>query len=148
MASQNDDEGWTVAHVGADGFQTEISTDGHLLVADEATQEGQKTAGPDPYGYLAAALGACTCITLRMYANRKGWPLQGATARIRHSKIHARDCSECETREGRVDLLECEISLAGPLDDEQRKRLLEIADKCPVHRTLTGEISIRTRLVD
>ncbi len=126
-------------------FTTEIQAGPHALRADEPPGVGGDDTGPTPYGLLLAALGACTSMTLRMYADRKGWPLERATVGLRHEKIHARDCEDCETREGRVDRIEREIALEGPLDAAQRARLLEIADRCPVHRTLHGEVSVRTR---
>jgi putative redox protein len=86
-------------------------------------------------------------MTLALYARRKGWPLDGVTVRLRHSRIHAQDCADCETKEGKLDQIERELTLAGRLDETQRARLVDIADKCPVHRTLTSEIKIRTRLV-
>ena len=137
---------WVLARTGARGLRTEVSAEGHALIADEPEAVGGTAAGPNPYGYLCAALASCTSMTLRMYADRKGWPLADVTTRVRHRKIHAEDCAECESREGRVDLLEREIELAGELDDGQRQRLLEIADLCPVHRTLSGEIAVRTEL--
>lgn len=146
MTQSSADDDWTYAHIGAQGLRTDIATHGHELIADEPQDVGGTDAGPDPYGYLTAALGACTSMTLRLYADRKQWPLQDVVTRVRHSKIHAKDCAECESKEGRVDLLEREIELSGPLDEAQTKRLLEIADMCPVHRTLTGEITVRTRL--
>ncbi len=145
MATKSEHD-WVLAHIGAAGLRTELSAEGHSLIADEPESVGGTAAGPNPYGYLCAALASCTSMTLRMYADRKGWPLEDVNTRVRHSKIHAEDCADCESREGRVDLLEREIEMAGPLDDAQRKRLLEIADLCPVHRTLTGEIAVRTRL--
>jgi putative redox protein len=108
---------------------------------------GGADAGPSPYDYLLVALGTCTSMTLSMYARQKQWPLEGVTVRLSHSRIHAADCAECETKEGKLDRIEREISLTGGLSAEQRARLLEIADRCPVHRTLTSEISIRSRLV-
>lgn len=120
----------------------------HHLIVDEPVAAGGTDSGPNPYDLLLGALGACTSITIALYARRKQWPLEGVTVRLRHSKIHAEDCAECETRAGKIDRIERELELAGPLDDEQRARLLEIANKCPVHRTLTSEVDIRTRLVD
>jgi putative redox protein len=116
------------------------------LQSDEPKAFGGGEEGPTPYDLLCAALGACTSMTLRMYARTKGWPLQRVIVTVRHEKIHARDCADCETKEGKLDRVEREISLEGPLDDAQRKRLLEIADRCPVHRTLSSEVHLSTRL--
>jgi len=135
-----------VAHTGAQGYRTEILANGHALVADEPLAAGGTNTGPGPYELLGAALGACTSMTLRMYADRKKWPVEGITTRIAHHKIHAEDCENCETKEGKLDRFEREIELAGPLDDAQRQRLVEIADKCPVHRTLHSEIIVDTKL--
>ena len=132
---------------GATGFAQEIEADRHRLVADEPVEAGGTDAGPSPYELLLAALGACTSMTVSMYARRKQWPLEAVTVRLRHARIHAQDCAECETKEGMLDRIEREIDLTGPLDAEQRGRLLEIANRCPVHRTLVSEIDIRTRLV-
>jgi putative redox protein len=118
----------------------------HVLRADEPVANGGSDTGPNPYDYLLAALGSCTAMTLRMYARLKKWPLQKVTVRLKHDKIHATDCAECETKEGKIDRVERLIELDGPLSDEQRQRLLEIANRCPVHRTLTSEIHIPTRL--
>jgi putative redox protein len=137
-----------VARTGKRGFQTEIIAGGHRLMADEPLSLGGSDTGPNPYDYLAASLGACTSMTLRMYADRKGWPLDAATVRLRHRKVHAEDCEECETRTGTVDLIEREIEIEGDLEQLQRQRLLEIADRCPVHRTLHSKIEVITRLKD
>jgi putative redox protein len=115
-------------------------------VADEPVADGGNNEGPSPYDYLMAALGACTGMTLQMYARRKGWPLEDAVVRLSHHKIHAEDCRDCENRERRIDMFERELELNGNLDQAQRQRLLEIAGQCPVHRTLTGEVRIDTRL--
>jgi len=137
-----------VARTAADeGFLTDINAAGHALLADEPVAAGGSDRGPSPYDLLVGALGACTSMTLQLYAKRKGWPLEAATVRLTHSKIHADDCADCETKAGHIDTIERAIELAGPLDDDQRAKLLEIADKCPVHRTLHGEIKVRTRLV-
>ena len=129
------------------GLAADILAEGHRLRADEPTSVGGTETGPSPYGYLLGALGACTVMTLRLYADRKGWPLTGATTRLTHDRIHAKDCDDCESTDGRVDVIERELSLSGPLSDEQRARLVEIADRCPVHKTLTSEIKVRTRTV-
>ena len=118
----------------------------HVLRADEPVANGGNDTGPSPYDYLLAALGSCTAMTLRMYARMKKLPLQKVTVRLKHEKIHAADCAECETKEGKIDRIERLIELEGPLSDEQRQRLLEIANRCPVHRTLNSEIFIPTRL--
>jgi uncharacterized OsmC-like protein len=125
-------------------LQQEILVGAHRLVADEPVAVGGHDGGPNPYDYLLAALGACTAMTLRLYAERKALPLDRVTVRLRHSKIHAADCETCETKSGKIDRIERGILLEGALDDEQRIRLMEIADKCPVHRTLTSEVDIRT----
>ena len=124
----------------------EILVGRHRLAADEPREAGGSDLGPNPYDLLLAALGACTSMTLRLYADHKEWPLERTTVRLSHEKIHATDCADCETREGKIDQIEREIELAGPLDAQQRQRLLEIAEKCPVHRTLHSEIKIRSRL--
>ena len=107
---------------------------------------GGSNTGPTPYQLLSAALGACTTMTMRLYADRKKWPLERASVAVRHDKIHAADCADCETREGKVDSFERVITLTGALDEEQRQRLLDIADKCPVHRTFHSEVEVKTRL--
>jgi putative redox protein len=136
-----------VVHGGATGFAQDIRVGAHRLQADEPTGADGTDTGPSPYDFLLAALGSCTSMTLRMYADRKQWPLQGVTVHLHHEKIHAEDCAECETRVGRIDHIERRIELAGPLEDSQRQRLLEIARMCPVHRTLKAEIQITTTLV-
>ena len=136
----------TVRGSGA-GFAQQILAGRHRMAADEPAAAGGTDTGPSPYEFLLAALGACTSITLGMYARRKAWPLEEVTVHLRHSKIHAADCADCETKDVILDRIERDIHLAGPLTSEQRSRLLEIADKCPVHRTLTSEIEIKTRAV-
>jgi uncharacterized OsmC-like protein len=131
----------------ASGFAQDVVVERHRLAADEPEEAGGTDTGPTPYDYLLVALGSCTSMTVALYARRKQWPLDGVEVRLRHSKIHATDCAECETKEGRLDRIESEIALIGALTPEQRARLLEIAQKCPVHRTLTSEINIRSRLV-
>ena len=129
-------------------LQQTISIGPHRLLADEPVAAGGEDSGPGPYDFLLAALGACKSMTMRLYADRKSLPLERATVTLHHSKIHAQDCAECETKEGMLDEIDVTIGLEGALDAEQRKRILEIADKCPVHRTLTSEIRILTRAAD
>ncbi|QOZ46763.1 osmotically inducible protein C [Bradyrhizobium sp. CCBAU 53340] len=129
-------------------FDQTITVGPHRLVADEPVAAGGEDAGPGPYDFLLAGLGACTSMTMRLYADRKSLPLDRVTVTLKHSKIHATDCAECETREGMLDQIDRDIAMDGALDAEQRKKLMEIADKCPVHRTLTSEIRIVTKAVD
>jgi uncharacterized OsmC-like protein len=125
-------------------FQQDILAGVHRLIADEPVQVGGLDSGPGPYDLLLAALGACTSMTIRLYADRKGLPLTRVEVKLRHSRVYATDCAECETKEGMLDRIERAITLDGDLDAGQRAKLMEIADKCPVHRTLTSEINIRT----
>ena len=127
-------------------LQQEVAAGRHRLLADEPAAVGGNDSGPTPYDLLLAALGTCTSMTVRLYAERKALPLERVSVRLTHSRVHAEDCENCETREGKVDRIERVIAFEGALDDAQRKKLLEIADKCPVHRTLTSEINIRTTL--
>jgi putative redox protein len=129
-------------------FQQTVTTGPHEMVADEPVTVGGQDSGPGPYDFVLAGLGACTSMTMRMYADRKSLPVERITVTLKHSKIHAADCAECETREGMLDQIDRVISIEGNLDDDQRKRLMEIADKCPVHRTLTSEIRIVTKAAD
>jgi uncharacterized OsmC-like protein len=125
-------------------FQQDIISGTHRLIADEPVSAGGLDSGPGPYDLLLAALGACTSMTLRLYADRKQLPLTRVQVRLRHNKIYATDCAECETKVGMIDRIERVISLEGDLNAEQRARLMDMADKCPVHRTLKSEIDIRT----
>ena len=128
------------------GFAQEIIAHRHRLIADEPKEVGGTESGPTPYDLLLGALGACTSMTLRMYADRKQFPLEGVRVRLRYSKIHALDCIQCETTIGKIDHIDREIEVLGPLTEEQRQRLLEMADRCPVHRTMISEIDIVTKL--
>ncbi|MEE8362282.1 MAG: bifunctional alpha/beta hydrolase/OsmC family protein [Gemmatimonadales bacterium] len=134
-----------VVESGPSGYATRIHAGRHHLWADEPVEVGGTDTGPNPYDLLLSALGACTTITLRMYADRKQWPLEGIRATMRHQKVHARDCEDCVSETGYVDRIDRELTFMGPLDEAQRKRLLEIADKCPVHKTLHSEVVVRTR---
>src|SRR5262249_6326530 len=125
-----------------ENFKQEIHAGRHTLIADEPVQSGGGDQGPDPYSYLLAALGSCTSMTLRLYARQKEWDLKSVKVRLKHEKIYAGDCQECDTKEGKLDRIWREISMEGDLTEEQSARLREIAKRCPVHRTLTSEISI------
>jgi len=132
---------------GPDGLRQQVRAGRHWLVADEPESvPGGADLGPNPYDFLLAALGTCTAMTLRMYADRKGWPLEGVEVTLSHERIHAEDCGDCESKSGRIAEIRRRIALTGELEEDQRARLLEIADRCPVHRTLTSEIKIRSSL--
>ena len=132
----------------ARSFEQKIAVGRHNLVADEPVSAGGSDAGPDPYDYLLSALGVCTSMTVGLYARRHQFPLENITVSLSHSRIHAMDCEECATKEGMLDRIDVEIELTGPLTAEQHAKLIEIAAKCPVHRTLTSEINIRLRAAD
>jgi uncharacterized OsmC-like protein/pimeloyl-ACP methyl ester carboxylesterase len=138
-------EGVTVAETRNGKFEQSIIAGPHRYLADEPISVGGNGSGPSPYEYLLAALGACTSMTIRLYADLKKLPLTRVSVQLKHDKIHATDCENCETKEGKIDRIEREITLEGDLSADQRAKLLEIADKCPVHRTLHSEIDIRTR---
>ena len=137
-----------VQETGNGKFQNTVAIGPHHLLADEPRAAGGDDSGPGPYDFLLTALGACKSMTMRLYADCKSFPLERATVTLSHAKIYAKDCAECETKDGMLDQIEVAIGLEGPLDADQRKRILEIADKCPVHRTLTSEIRIVTRSAD
>ena len=139
-------EGAVTVRGAASGFAQEISVGRHRLVSDEPAGAGGTDTGPTPYDLLLAALGACTSMTAALYARRKSWPLESVTVRLRHSRIHAEDCSNCETEDVMLDRIDVTIEFAGPLTNKQRSRLHEITERCPVRRTLESEIVIRSRL--
>ncbi|HET9948927.1 MAG TPA: OsmC family protein [Longimicrobiales bacterium] len=130
----------------ASDFAQEVTVGPHVLLADEPVAFGGTDTGPNPYELLLAALGACTSMTVSLYARRKEWPLEAVTVRLRHAKVHREDCENCDRPDAKLDRIEREVELQGSLSAEQRDRLLEIANRCPVHRTLTSEIDIRTTL--
>ncbi|GAC1403254.1 MAG: OsmC family protein [Mycobacterium sp.] len=133
----------TVAETGRGRYAQHITAGHHEFAADEPHPIGDDT-GPSPYDLLLAALGACTSMTLRMYAERKGWALEHVRVDLRHRRIHAQDCAECTTTAGFIDHVDRDITLSGELDTGQRDRLIQIADQCPVHRTLHSEIHVPT----
>jgi putative redox protein len=133
-----------VRETGIGKFQQEIVSGAHRLLADEPVKAGGMDSGMGPYDLLLVALGACTSMTIRLYADLKQIPLKRTLVRLHHEKIYATDCAECETKEGKIDRIDRAIAFEGDLTAEQRARLMEIADKCPVHRTLTSEVNIRT----
>lgn len=130
----------------ATGFAQDIVAGPHQFVSDEPASVGGTDRGPTPYDLLLAALGSCTSMTLAMYARRKQWALERVTVRLRHSRVHAEDCADCETGTAKLTLIERDIEVEGALDEEQRARLLEIANRCPVHLTLTTQMHITTKL--
>lgn len=145
-AKKTDETDVTTATTRAGGFRTDIVAAGHRLIADEPLSVGGSNLGPSPYDLLAAALASCTSMTLQMYARHKKLELRSASVSVEHDKIHATDCRDCESSEGRIDEFRRTITLDGDLTDDQRQRMLEIADRCPVHRTLHAEVKIRSTL--
>jgi uncharacterized OsmC-like protein len=134
-----------VVHGSTRSFRQDVVAGKHNLVADEPVSAGGSDAGPNPYDYLLTALGVCTSMTVGLYARRKQIPLENVTVSLSHSRIYTIDCEECETKEGMLDRIDVEVELTGSLSAEQHAKLMEIAGKCPVHRTLTSEINIRLR---
>lgn len=130
----------------ATGFRTDVEVGGHHLVVDEPVAVGGTDAGPTPYEMLLAGLGACTAMTLRLYADRRKWPLERARIKLQHRKVHVQDCIDCVTRPAKMDVVDRVITLEGALSEEQRAKLLEIAERCPVHQTLQSKIQVNTRL--
>lgn len=146
MTPEQRAEGVVIVRGSAGGFAQEVIAGSHRFASDEPVSAGGTDSGPTPYDLLLAALGSCTSMTIAMYARRKQWALERVTVRLRHSRLHAEDCAGCDTREAKLTIIERDIALDGELDEDQRARLLAIANRCPVHQTLTSEIDIRTRL--
>lgn len=146
MTPEQRAEGVVIVRGSAGGFAQEVIAGSHRFASDEPVSAGGTDSGPTPYDLLLAALGSCTSMTIAMYARRKQWALERVTVRLRHSRLHAEDCAGCETREAKLTIIERDIALDGELDEDQRARLLAIANRCPVHQTLTSKIDIRTRL--
>ena len=137
-----DARAWVTARVGRQGFRTDVETRSHALTADEPLEVGGTDVGPTPYELLLAALGGCTAMTMRMYADRKGWPLESAAVSLRTARSHEKDCQNCETEDVGLTRIERRIELTGALDDAQRRRLLQVADRCPVKQTLERGIKV------
>ena len=149
MATQTDQQTIHVVVRGsAKNFQQEVTAGRHHLVADEPVSAGGGDAGPDPYDYLLTALGVCTSMTIGFYARRNRMPLEAITVSLSHSRIYGEDCEECETKEGMLDRIDVDVKLTGALTPEQHAKLMQVAAKCPVHRTLTSEINIRLRTAE
>jgi putative redox protein len=144
MTNDEDGDRWVVSRVGGKGFRTEVTARTHHSIADEPVPLGGTDAGPTPYEYLLMALGSCTAMTVRMYADRKSWPLERAEVSVRQARLHAVDCENCPTESVGIERIERRIELEGPLTDEQRKRLLAVAERCPVKQTLGKEIRVVT----
>lgn len=138
------DAPWVTARIGATGYRAEISAGAHTFFADEPLSLGGTDAGPSPYEYLLSALASCMAMTLRMYASRKGWPLEAVEVRLRTARAHKIDCDECDSTVVGIKQLDRTIELAGPLSDEQRTRLLQIAERCPVKQTFEAGIAFTT----
>ena len=138
MAADNE----VVTRIGQEKYRTEVVAGGQTLVVDEPAEVGGGGDAPTPYDLLLGSIGACTAMTLRMYADRKGWPLEGVTVRLRHARSHAKDCVDCATKHVGLNQIERELELEGPLTDEQRERLTQIADRCPVKQTLERGIQV------
>jgi putative redox protein len=131
-----------IVRIGASGYRTDVSTRGHTLIADEPAQLGGTDLGPTPYDLLAAALGACTAMTLRMYADRRAWPLESVTVRLLHERVHEKDCEVCAEKPVGIDQFTRVIELAGDLTEEQREGLLRVAARCPVEQTLSRGVRV------
>lgn len=136
-----------IVHGTAAGFAQKIDIGPYHIDADEPISYGGTDSGPSPYDLILAALGSCTSMTIGLYARKRSWPVEKISVSLWHSKIHAQDCDDCETKDGRIDRIEMEIHLDGAVTDEQRAKLMEVAGKCPIHQTLTHEINIKTRAV-
>jgi putative redox protein len=140
----DDAAGWVTARIGRTGFRTDATARTHSLIVDEPTSAGGTDLGPTPYECLLSALGACTAMTLRLYADRKKWPLEGVTVHLRSGRSHEKDCEDCETKKVGIGQIQRRLELEGTLTDEQRSRLLEIADRCPVKQSLAQGIQVVT----
>ncbi|MDT0651282.1 bifunctional alpha/beta hydrolase/OsmC family protein [Autumnicola edwardsiae] len=137
-----------VANLGKEGFTTQVKAGIHNFTADEPVKMGGNNFGPTPYEFLSAGLAACTSMTIQMYAKRKKWPVENVETHVNYAKQHAKDCEDCDKDGSKIDTFEREISISGDLEEKQKERLLEIADKCPVHKTLSAKVTILTKLIE
>ena len=142
--ANNSDKKIVHIHLGSENYKTVMTAGNHELISDEPEKVGGKDLGPDPYDYLLMSLGSCSVITMRMYADRKEWPVEDIYIELRHFKDHADDCKDCDDPKARIDKIEKEIIIKGDLSNDQIERLLEISKKCPVHRTLLNDIEIKS----
>ncbi len=133
-------------HLGTDNFKTVMTAGQHELISDEPKNIGGSDEGPDPYDYLMMSLGSCTVITIRMYAERKGWDFKNIYMELRHQKDYAEDCKDCDDPKAKIDVIEKEIIIEGDLSDDQLERLLEISKKCPVHKTMQGDLELKSTI--
>jgi putative redox protein len=143
-ASAEDAAGWVTVRTGRSGFRTDATARTHALIVDEPVSVGGTDLGPTPYEYLLSALGGCTAMTVRLYADRKKWPLENVTVQLRSGHSHEKDCEDCATKKVGIGQIQRRLELEGPLTDEQRSRLLDIADRCPVKQTLERGIHVET----
>lgn len=134
------------AHIGSEPYKVDMQAGDHALIGDEPQSNGGGDTGPDPYDYLLMSLGSCTAMTVKMYAERKNWPLEEVYVELLHSKTHAEDCENCNEKQSRIDHIEKDVVVKGELSEEQQRRLLEISQRCPVHRTLQSEIKISSQI--
>lgn len=144
--TDNNDRKIVHIHLGKEKYKTVMTAGRHELIADEPGSKGGEDLGPDPYDYLLMSLGSCTVITLRMYAERKKWPVEDIFVELRHHKDHAEDCIDCDEESAKIDKIEKEIIVKGDLTEEQLNRLLDISHKCPVNRTLKGDIEMKASI--
>ncbi len=133
-------------HLGNEDYKTTLTAGNHELISDEPERAGGKDLGPDPYDYLLMGLGSCTAITLRMYAKRKEWPVEDIYVELLHYKDHAEDCEDCDEKSAKIDKIDKEIIIKGDLSEEQLQRMLEISEKCPVNKTLKGDIEMNSKI--
>lgn len=146
MALESQNKKVVHAHLADIPYRVDLQAGNHQLISDEPETNGGQDAGPDPYDYLLMSLGSCTAMTVRMYADHKEWPLEDVYVELLHSKTHAKDCKDCDKKSSRIDYIEKDVIIKGDLDEQQKNRLLEISERCPVHRTLQSDIKITSHI--